>query len=281
MEIEKEQHIIKLSENNCSISLDISYQCNNNPKPVVVYTHGFKGFKDWGHFPLIADFFAKRNYVFVKINFSMNGTSPDRLCDFVDLEAFGKNTISQELHDIDQVINYIKGLANPEFNTSRMALLGHSRGGATCHIKALENESIKSVASWASVIALRERYASTDLELWKKDGVKYVFNGRTNQSMPLYYSLAEDIINHSTRFDLRKRLSETTKPTLLLHCEKDTVVEPQELDLVSNDNPLIIKHVVKDGDHTFGGKHPYSEQQLPKASLEACEHTHKFFQQYL
>ena len=37
---------------------DATYQTTSLPKPVVVFVHGFKGFKDWGHFPLLADFFA-------------------------------------------------------------------------------------------------------------------------------------------------------------------------------------------------------------------------------
>lgn len=281
MEIEKEQYVINLTENNRPISLDISYLRNNKPKPILVYAHGFKGFKDWGQFGLIADFFAQHDYVFVKLNFSMNGTSPDHLIDFVDLEGFGQNTISQELDDLESTIKYIKKLVNPDFDATRIALLGHSRGGATCHIKALENDSIKSVTSWASVLDLKDRYATRDLEQWKNEGIKYVFNGRTKQNMPLNFSLAEDILDNQERFELQNRISRTTKPTLLIHGDCDSVVEPQELNLVSNSNTLVSKIVINNADHTFGGRHPYEDIILPEPTLAACKKTHEFFQKNL
>ena len=52
---------------------DATYRATSQLKPVVVFVHGFKGFKDWGHFPLLADFFAGQGFVFVKLNLSHNG----------------------------------------------------------------------------------------------------------------------------------------------------------------------------------------------------------------
>ena len=58
-----------------SFLLDIAWVPDQKPKPVVVFFHGFKGLKDWGPWHLMADFFAERGYVFVKFNFSHNGTT--------------------------------------------------------------------------------------------------------------------------------------------------------------------------------------------------------------
>ena len=52
--------------------------------PVLIFLHGFKGFKDWGHFPMVAEYLARSGFAVLRFNFSHNGTSPDRLTDFVD-----------------------------------------------------------------------------------------------------------------------------------------------------------------------------------------------------
>jgi predicted alpha/beta-fold hydrolase len=53
------------------IEIDIYHQKNTQYKPLIIFCHGFKGFKNWGHFDLIATEFAKQNYVFAKFNFSL------------------------------------------------------------------------------------------------------------------------------------------------------------------------------------------------------------------
>ena len=78
------------------ILLDQTISGNGGSKGVVVFCHGFKGFKDWGHFNKVSEMFANAGFVFVKFNFSHNGTSPESPSDFVDLEAFGNNNFSIE-----------------------------------------------------------------------------------------------------------------------------------------------------------------------------------------
>jgi len=109
--------------------------------------HGFKGFKDWGHFNLIADTFASAGFVFLKLNLSHNGTSPQHLFDFVDLEGFSLNNFTIELDDLQVVIDYI---FSPEFKVpdfeidlDRLFMIGHSRGGSIAILKAAYEDRIK------------------------------------------------------------------------------------------------------------------------------------------
>jgi len=41
------------SENEKPIILDFGFLNNNIAKPIIIFAHGFKGFKDWGHFNLM------------------------------------------------------------------------------------------------------------------------------------------------------------------------------------------------------------------------------------
>ena len=107
----KSQEIISGSDDKL-ISIDITYpnhyQYTNDYKKIIIFSHGFKGFKDWGPFNEIAKYFASLDYIFVKFNFSHNGTSVDDALNFVDLDSFGNNNFSKELDDLGLVIDFVE-----------------------------------------------------------------------------------------------------------------------------------------------------------------------------
>ena len=86
---------------------DASFMKNGIAKPVIIFNHGFKGFKDWGPFNLVAEKFANDGFVFIKMNFSHNGTTLKQPNDFADLEAFAQNNFSIELDDTGLLIDYL------------------------------------------------------------------------------------------------------------------------------------------------------------------------------
>jgi hypothetical protein len=59
--------------------------------PLLIFCHGYKGFKDWGGWSLMSQDFAKSGFAFIKFNFSHNGGTMEQPIDFPDLEAFGHN----------------------------------------------------------------------------------------------------------------------------------------------------------------------------------------------
>ena len=181
------------------ILLDISFTRNNFKKQIVIFSHGFKGFKDWGPFNEMAKSFANENLFFIKFNFSHNGTSVEDPYNFVDLESFGKNNFSLELDDLNYIINWIinNDSFTNEIDINKINLLGHSRGGAISILKAAEDSRIKKVISWASPSDFTNRMDDSKISLWKEKGVAYVFNSRTNQNMPMYYQFYEDCIKNS------------------------------------------------------------------------------------
>src|ERR1044072_99812 len=99
------KNILLNSSNGKPILADIFYLHTEQPKPVIIYSHGFNGFKDWGNFDLIAGQFASAGFVFIKFNFSHNGTSPEQPEEFVDLEAYANNNYTTELDDLKTVID--------------------------------------------------------------------------------------------------------------------------------------------------------------------------------
>ena len=100
-------NIIIQGQHGKPILTDVFYVENNQPKPVIIFCHGYKGFKDWGAWDLMAKFFAEAGFYFVKFNFSHNGGTVQQPIDFPDLEAFGNNNYTKELDDLQSVIYWV------------------------------------------------------------------------------------------------------------------------------------------------------------------------------
>ena len=103
-----ERNVVIEGKHSKPILLDVGYRANGIQKPIVVFAHGFKGFKDWGHFNLVMEHFINEGFAFLKFNFSHNGGTVDQPIDFPDLEAFGNNNYSIELDDLRTVVDWVQ-----------------------------------------------------------------------------------------------------------------------------------------------------------------------------
>ena len=60
--------------NNKPIVTDVFLAANKSNK-TIIFCHGYKGFKDWGAWNLLAETSVSDDVNFVKFNFSHNGTT--------------------------------------------------------------------------------------------------------------------------------------------------------------------------------------------------------------
>ena len=66
--------IIPSSHHEKAITADYRFlESQPKKKALILFVHGFKGFKDWGVFNLMANAFAEKDFIFLKINLSHNG----------------------------------------------------------------------------------------------------------------------------------------------------------------------------------------------------------------
>tara|TARA_B110000438_G_scaffold240481_1_gene239166 strand:- start:347 stop:1195 length:849 start_codon:yes stop_codon:yes gene_type:complete len=261
------------------ILIDVTYKSNTQPKQVVVFCHGFKGFKDWGPFNKIATHFAEKDIVFVKFNFSYNGTTADDPLNFEDLDAFGHNNFSKELDDLGLVIDYLTTSKefNKEFKSNEITLFGHSRGGAISLLKSAEDDRIANVVSWASPSNFIDRLPKEEKAAkWKQTNVAYIYNGRTKQNMPMYYQFYENCIANADRLNIEKAVSNLKVPHLHIHGDADPTVLIEEAHYMKNWNKNTILHIIKDANHVFDGCHPFNSDVFPKDLQEAIDVTTKF-----
>jgi pimeloyl-ACP methyl ester carboxylesterase len=241
---------------------NLVYPVNQIKKPVIIFLHGFKGFKDWGYFPISNRKLAYCNSVVAGLNFSHNGVTPENPEDFVDLEAFGSNNYSKELEDIAKLLEELPKVVPPEeVNWDDVSIVGHSRGGAIALIAALEYPIFKKAVTWASVSRLDFSYLSPEeIEEWRKTGVRYIYNQRTGQQMPLYFQLYEDYMQNQARFNLEERLKELNKPVLLIHGTEDESVPFANAERLKSWLPNATLIPIEGANHTFGAVHPLVSQ---------------------
>lgn len=258
--------IVKSNVHNKPIVTDVIYLKNNFKKPLVIFCHGYKGFKDWGAWNLVAETFANNNLFFVKFNFSHNGGTLENPIDFPDLEAFGNNNFVKELDDLENIIDWV--IANPDFKNEidiqNITLIGHSRGGGIVSIKASENNKITKLITWAGVSDFGARFPKGEtLEVWKKQGVSYILNTRTHQNMPHLYGFYQNFKDHEARLTIKNSVEKLNIPHLIIQGENDETVLPEEANNLHLWNPKSKLVFIEEMQHSLGCTQPWGSSEMP------------------
>lgn len=249
------------------VLVDVYYKKNEVPKNIVIFCHGYKGYKDWGAWNLVAESFAKQGVFFIKMNFSHNGGTKEQPIDFPDLEAFGQNNFIKELDDLDSVISWVYNskIYENEINKQRITLIGHSRGGGIVLLKAASDKRISSVITWAGVSDFASRFpAGEQLELWRENGVAYITNARTNQQMPHYFQFYTNFKENESSLTIRTAVKELSIPCLIVHGSNDETVLLEEAKLLNSWNPKTQLSVIDKANHSFGSAQPWKSSSLPE-----------------
>lgn len=248
------------------IVYDFFYESNRLGGPIVIFCHGYKGYKDWGAWTLFAKDFASQGIAFLKFNFSYNGGTAENPIDFPDLEAFGQNNYTKELQDLECVINWLisSQSTNSALDTNRIILMGHSRGGGIALIKASEDSRITKVITLAAVSDYKSRFPKKQaLKAWASSGFYFVKNARTRQEMPHAYQFYEDFIAHEDRLTISKSVRELQIPHLIIHGAQDKSVALSEALALHQWSQNSTLCVISNTNHVFGTKQPWNNPQIP------------------
>ena len=277
--ITKKTNFTIKGKHNKPIVTDYFYKKNKQKKPIAIFCHGYKGYKDWGAWNLMATHFAENEVFFVKFNFSHNGGTPQQPIDFPDLEAFAENNFTKELDDLDSVINHIVKDKNitTEIDTENITLIGHSRGGGIVLIKASEDSRIKKVVTYAGISDIEARMPKgEELEYWKKTGIAYILNTRTNQKMPHKIQFYQDFIANKERLNIKSAVTKLNIPQLIVHGKKDTTVLLKEAENLHKWNPKSELFIIDSMNHGLDNKQPWTENKMPKNLQKVSDKTIDF-----
>ena len=123
-------------------------------KKMIIFLHGYMGFKDWGAWNLLEDFFVSEHFGFLKFNFSHNGGTVSEPIDFSDLDAFANNSYAKEMDDLSAILNEVEQL---QLGIAEIYLIGHSRGGGIAALQG-KNPSVSKIALLAPISSIEERF---------------------------------------------------------------------------------------------------------------------------
>ncbi|MFN2373412.1 MAG: alpha/beta hydrolase family protein, partial [Cyclonatronaceae bacterium] len=170
--------------------------------PVVLFLHGFKGFKDWGTFPDACIEMASTGYAVLAMNFSLNGTG-DNPCEFDRLDLFARETLSQDLEDVASVLEALKDSTIKSslvtLDPYNVSVIGHSRGGHTAVVAASELDQITMVVTWAAVSNVLKHWSEAQINDWKTKGYTEILNSRTGQTMRVDRVVYDDAVENEKR----------------------------------------------------------------------------------
>lgn len=274
----KEQNRVINTQGKRPIIYDVYYKKDHKPKPVVIFCHGYKGFKDWGAWHLVAEAFSEAGFFFLKFNFSHNGGTIEQPIDFPDLEAFSENTYTKEQNDIERVLKELDNYTE-EADSNKVYVIGHSRGGGSVLLAAEIHKSILATATWAGVSDFASRFFETSNEFkdWKKNGITYIENARTKQLLPHKFSFYEDFDENREAYNIQRSVTNTNKPLLVVQGEEDTTVTLFEAENLKKWGPKAKLHIVKEADHVFQSSHPWNNTSLPEELNEVVNESIAFF----
>lgn len=241
---------------------DFRYKENTENLSLLIFCHGFKGFKDWGGFPYMMNKLAGNNFFCVSFNFSYNGVGEagNDLLNFTRLNLFSQNTFSRELDDLNSVLDYLEeNQKNYNYNYDNLILAGHSRGGGIAILKTAEDNRIKKLITLASVAEF-DRYSKRMKENWKERGYWEVMNTRTKQMMRLNYTLLEDLEKNNLRLNIKEAVKKINVPYLIIHGKEDLAVDYSEAETLYHlcNKQFCRMDIIPNTGHTFGIVHPFN-----------------------
>lgn len=225
-------------------------ESGDNPRALVVLIHGFKGFKDWGFFPFLAQRLVDHRLAVCRFNMSRSGIGEDDET-FDRLDLFADDTYSTQLRDLATVVRH----AQERFPSLPTFLLGHSRGGAMAILGAQHVPNLRGVAAW-SPIASVNRWDAGAMREWEMRGFIEVENARTKQVMRVSRRVLDDYRADPDRFDVEAAAARLQVPLLVVHGGRDESVPVDEGRLLAakaRDSSLL---VIPRASHTYNAIHP-------------------------
>ncbi|EFM12570.1 conserved hypothetical protein [Paenibacillus curdlanolyticus YK9] len=236
---------------------DVRVMQDGRVKPVVIISHGFKGFKDWGWFPYVAESLADRGFGVISFNYSRNGVKES---DFDELDKFARNTFSQDQEDLSALCAALSNGELPlasNLDLQQVYLVGHSRGGGASIVYAAEHPTaIGAVAAWNS-IAKPNLFDAAFRDKVRLNGVAYMPNARTKQLMPIHADFFDDLEQNEERFNIAEHAGKLAMPLLVIQGDRDSERILTDNRLLRQSAQQALHITIAGADHTFNSGHPF------------------------
>jgi len=285
---------------------DLYLPAGQPPSGIVILCHGFKGYKSWGFLPYLAARLSAAGIAAYSIDFSFNGTfpeirdtedeagarharargAPSKKTRYRRPDLFRDNTLKREHDDLARVLQFVdeNGLGRRVGPGTPLGLFGHSRGGVSAFLNALENDRIGALCTWAAPDH-PDHFTPKQKTRWRQNG-EYDFTGAKDETrLCLSSRYLDDLEMNRDVYDLRRRADELRVPHLIVHGKVDLVVAvARAQSLHEAERGLRDKRIVilRTG-HTFGVTDSFgvAPDERPRPLVEASDVTADWYARYL
>jgi len=225
-------------------------------RPTVVICHGFKGFRDWGFFPVSAERLAQAGFAVVSFNFSGSGVGEPGDT-FNEPERFRHATYSNGVRDLDIVMTALRG-GKLGVQPTAIGMLGHSMGGGIAALQGARDPGIKALVTWSATARFGRLWRAEQIPEWLRTGTLEIVNQRTGEHLPLATDILVDLEHNAERLNVLAAAATILVPWLVVHGAADESVpagDAGDLAARAQHSQLLL---IENAGHTFGIKHPWS-----------------------
>ncbi len=260
---------VKINE----LKFDIRRNASEKTAPIFLFLHGFKSFRNWGFIPYVCEKVAESGNISINLDFSHNGIISENPIHF-DVEEFAKNTVSQEIEDVDAFISLLNNpsLWNEDLKNGleswdgKIILCGHSRGAGVGIVTATKHILVERLILLAPVSDFN-RYTPRMINSWIDRGFMEFNDPSSGQKLKVDAEYIKDLLDNSNKYDLTKVMHVLDLPTLIIHGDNDlstSLREGKELfenyqkNKENKRNPCNFV-IIKKANHLFNSFHPFKE----------------------
>ena len=236
----------------------------------LIICHGFKGYKDYGFLPRLAEAAADAGLVAHRFNFSHSGMTRN-VATFERPELFELDTWGKQVEDLRRVVKHFAG------EGLSTVVFGHSRGGVTALLTAArlqaEGETKLAGVVTAAAPADAERLSEEQKDVLRRAGRMASPSNRTEQTLYVGAGWLAEIEADAApgggggAFDPLRAAGALAVPLLQLHGDADETVPVDDL-FRYGDAALAGERVVIEGaTHVFNAPNPMptADEQPPKS----------------
>lgn len=257
---------------------------------VLLIAHGFKGYKDYGFFPALADAAAEAGLIAHRFNFSHSGMT-ERTATFERPELFERDTWGRQIEDLATVAH---AAAHGDLAGSGQSLgqvwFGHSRGGVTTLLTAARVFAPSfggSYDQWPNqppapvgIVTAAAPDAAVSLDedqrrIVREQGYLVSPSSRTGQDLRVGRAWLEEVEGMPDAFDVQAAAATLRCPLLILHGDEDRTVPvsaARNLAQAAGDRATL--HIISGAGHTFNARNPLpGDEAYPEALTTMIERT--------
>ncbi len=230
---------------------------------VMLICHGFKGYKDYGLFPHLAEAASDAGLISHRFNFSHSGMT-NQIDTFERPELFERDTWRKQANDLKAVIEAVGSGALPG-GGQPMTIFGHSRGGVTTLLTSGDpgvSEKLAGVVTAASPSAC-SRLDPDQKEMLRRAGRMPSPSSRTGQTLYVGRAWQDEIDEDPTWHDPCRAIAAIRCPVMLIHGTADTTVPVSEAEDLRRARPDMKYLLIDDAGHTFNAANPLPLDQTP------------------